>query len=261
MKLSTIDEYSGLNSPFHRWDPRHKLVGFFALIFAFSFVRDMHMLLAVVMVTAVICLISGLPLSFIVSRWRYPSLFLLVLVLILPFVSGQTIVISIGPLDVRQEGLNAVLLIGTRFLTILTAGSVLFGTAPLLTTIKAMQALGLPGILADVMLLAFRYLHEIGSDLRRMQISMSLRGASGSPFSPSGLRIPAWASGSLLVRSYERSERVYQAMIMRGYGHVPGSSADFRARASDVVLLVVFLLAAAGFVVGDIICRRGPLPL
>lgn len=261
MKLGTVDEYSGLNSLFHRWDPRCKLIGFVALIFAFSFVRDLRVLLAVVVATAIISVVSKLPVSFIVSRWRYPSLFLLVLVLILPFVSGQTIVMSIGPLDVRQEGLNAVLLIATRFLAILTVGSVLFGTAPLLTTIKAMRALGLPGILADIMLLAFRYLHEIGSDLRRMQTSMKLRGAGGNHFSLRGLRIPAWLSGSILVRSYERSEWVYKAMIMRGYGQAPHYKGDFQTRASDIAALAVFLLAAAGLVVGDIICGRGAVPL
>jgi len=261
MKLGTIDQYSSLSSPFHRWDPRCKMIGFMALIFAFSFVRDLRVLLAVVVVTVTIYVISKLPASFIVSRLRYPSLFLVVLVLILPFVSGQTIVMSIGPLDVRQEGLKGVLLIATRFLAILTAGSVLFGTAPFLTTIKAMRALGLPGILADMVLLAFRYLHEIGSDLHRMQTSMKLRGVRHSRFSLRGLRIPAWMSGSMLVRSYERSEWVYKAMIMRGYGHAPHYRDDFHVRASDIAILVVFLLAAAGFVVGDIICGRVSVPL
>ena len=143
MKLG-IDEYTNLNSPLHRWEPRCKLIGFIILIFAFSFVRDLRMLLAMVAVTIIIYILSNLPVSFILSRLRYPSFFLLVVVLVLPFVSGETIVMSIGPLDVRQEGLLSVLLIATRFICILTVGLILFGTAPFLTTIKAMRALGLP---------------------------------------------------------------------------------------------------------------------
>jgi len=231
------------------------------LIFAFSFVRDLRMLLAMVVVTVVIYIISKLPVSFLLGRLRYPSFFLLVVVLTLPFVSGQTIVMSIGPLDLRQEGLLTVLLIAIRFLSILTIGLILFSTAPFLTTIKAMRALGLPAILADMVLLSFRYLHEIGSDLHKMQTSMKLRGFRKRRFSLRGLRIPAWLSGSILVRSYERSEWVYKAMILRGYGHAPHPRGEFQTHSRDVVILGIFLLIAAGFVAGDILCRHGSAAL
>jgi cobalt/nickel transport system permease protein len=261
MKLGIIDEYSGLDSPLHRWEPRCKLIGFVILIFAFSFVQSLSILLAMVMVTVAIYLVSRLPVSFVLRRLRYPSIFLLVVVLVLPFVSGQTILWSLGPLDLRQEGLMAVLLIAIRFLAILTVGLVLFGTTPFFTSIKAMRALGLPAILADMVLLAFRYLHEIGGDLRRMQTSMKLRGFHQSRFSWRGLRIPAWLSGSILVRSYERSEWVYKAMILRGYGQVSYAGIELPTRVSDLALLGVFLLVAAGFVAGDILYGHGAAAL
>ena len=261
MKLGIIDEYTDLGSPLHRWEPRCKLIGFMILIFAFSFVRDLRMLLAMVVVTVTIYIISKLPVSFLLSRLRYPSFFLLVVVLTLPLVSGQTILLSIGPLDLRQEGLLSVLLIAVRFLCILTTGLVLFGTAPFLTTIKAMRALGLPAILADMVLLSFRYLHEIGSDLQKMQTSMHLRGFHRHRFSLRSLRIPAWLGGSLLVRSYERSEWVYKAMILRGYGHAPHPRGEFQAHARDVIILGAFILIAAGFFAGDILCGHGSAAL
>ena len=63
------------------------------------------------------------------------------------------------PLDF--SAFPTVLLIATRFLCILTVGLVMFGTGSFLGTLKAMRALGLPAILTDMALLAFRYLHEI----------------------------------------------------------------------------------------------------
>jgi cobalt/nickel transport system permease protein len=219
------------------------------------------MLLAMVVVTVVIYIISKLPVSFLLGRLRYPSFFLLVVVLTLPFVSGQTIVMSLGSFDLRQEGLLAVLLIAIRFLSILTIGLILFGTTPFLTTIKAMRALGLPSILADMVLLSFRYLHEIGSDLHKMQTSMKLRGFRKRRFSLRGLRIPAWLSGSILVHSYERSEWVYKAMVLRGYGHAPHPRGEFQTHSRDVVILGIFLLIAAGFIVGDILYGHGSAAL
>jgi cobalt/nickel transport system permease protein len=261
MKLGIIDEYSGLSSPLHRWEPRCKLIGFIVLIFAFSFVRNLSMLLVMVAVTVAIYLISRLPVSFILRRLRYPSLFLLVVVLVLPLVSGQTIVMSLGPIDLRQEGVIAVFTIAVRFLSILTVGLILFGTTPFLTTIKAMRALGLPAIMADMVLLSFRYLHEIGDDLHRMQTSMKLRGFQRDRFSLRGLRIPAWLGGSLLVHSYERSEWVYKAMILRGYGQAAYTGGGLPVHARDLVVLGVFILLATGFVVGDILYGHGAATL
>lgn len=260
MKLG-LDEYTDLSSPMHRWEPRCKLIGLMVLIFAFSYIRDLRMLLAMVVVTIAIFAISNLPVSFMLQRVRYPSFFLLVVVLMLPFLSGQTVVLSIGPLDVHQEGLLGVLLIATRFLSILVIGLVLFGTAPLLTNIKAMRALGLPAILADMILLSFRYLHEIGGDLQKMQTSMRLRGFKRHRVSARVLSVLAWLSGSLLVHSYERSEWVYKAMILRGYGRAPHPRGEFQTSAGDVVALGLFLMMAAGFIAGDILCGHGTAAL
>jgi cobalt/nickel transport system permease protein len=80
-----FDEYIHLGSPLHRWDPRYKLIGLLALIFAFSFVSDLRMLPAMVVVTSAAYIISKLPVSFMLTRLRYPSFFLLAVVLLLPF--------------------------------------------------------------------------------------------------------------------------------------------------------------------------------
>ena len=261
MNAILTSEYANLDSLFHRWDLRCKLAGFIVLIFAFSFVRDPFMLLAMIAVTCAVYFISRLPVSFLLERLHYPSFFLLAMVLVLPFISGQTIIMSLGPFALRQEGLFSVLLIAIRFLSILTIGSVLFGTAPFLTTIKAMRALGLPAIMSDMVLLSFRYLHEIGSDLRKMQIAAQLRGFRHRRLSLRGLSVPAFLGGSILVRSYERSEWVYKAMILRGYGQASRPQDEFQIHTRDKVILVLFLVVAAGFVAGDIKLGHGATAL
>ena len=252
MKLG-IDEYAHLNSPLHRWDPRYKFIGLMALIFTFSFIQDLRMIPAMIVVTSVVYAVSGLPASFMVTRLRYPSVFLLVVILLLPFVSGETVLISLGPFDLRQEGLVDVLLIATRFLCILTVGLVLFGTAPFFTTIRSMRAMGLPAILTDIALLSFRYIGDIGDDLQRMETSMKLRGFHDRRFSWHGLSVLAWLGGSILVRSYEQSEWVYKAMILRGYGQNIHYEDEFRASSRDKVILSIIFLIAAGFIAGGIV--------
>ena len=124
-----------------------------------------------------------------------------------------------------------------------------------------MRALRLPAIMADMAFLFLRYLQEIGDNLQKMQTSMRLRGFHHHRFNIRGLSILSWLSGSMLVRSYERSEWVYQAMILRGYGHAPYPRDEFQTHSRDVITLGVILLLAAAFVTGDILCGHGSAAL
>jgi cobalt/nickel transport system permease protein len=251
------DQHAHLASPVHRWEPRCKFAGLMTLLFAFSFVQELRLLPAMLAVAFGLYALSRLPLSYAMDRLRYPGFFLLAVLIMLPFLSGSTVILRIGPLALRQEGCLAVLLIGARFISILTVGIVLFGTMPFLTTIKAMRALGLPAILADMTLLAYRYLHEIGSDLARTQTAMGLRGFKAHGPSGRTLGVLASLAGSLLVRSYERSERVYHAMALRGYGRAPQRwFSEFRTGSGDVVALGGVLLVAIGFVAAELLWGR-----
>lgn len=250
-----IDAHAHLDSPVHRWDPRLKLVGLMGLIFAFSFVRDLRLVPAVLFATAVLYATSRLPVSYLGTRLRYPGYFLLIAAVLLPLFTGTTELARIGPLAVREEGVLALLLIVARFVAILTTGLVLFGTAPFLTSIRAMRALGVPSLLTDMALLAYRYLFEIGDELAVMERAMRLRGFRAHRLSRRALAVLSSLAGTLLVRSYERSERVYQAMVLRGYGNPVATTREFHARPADWGLLAAALLAAAGFAAAELYLR------
>lgn len=212
-----IDEYAHLDSPLHRWDPRLKLVALFGVIFAFSLVTSLRAVPLMAALTLALYHLSGLPARFALSRLRYPGLFLLVMGVILPL-TGQTPLISLGPLTLYREGALDFALIASRFTCILTVGLLMFGTGPFVETLNAMRGLGLPPTLADMTLLAWRYVFEIGDTLATMERAMRLRGFHAGRVSLRGLETLAALAGSLIIRSYEQSERVYFAMKLRGYG-------------------------------------------
>ncbi len=259
MKLA-LDRYAYLDSPIHRWQQRSKLVALVALIFAFTFVEKLILLPAMIVVTLALYALSRLPLSFLLTRLRYPGFFIVAVVVLLPFVAGDTVIFSLGSLTVRQEGCLAVLLISTRFLCILTVSLVLFGTAPFLASIKAMRSLGLPNAIGDMILLSYRYLEEFGETLTTMQRAMRLRGFQAKCLNRRTLKVLAQLAGSLLVRSYDQSKRVYQAMILRGYGHSPQDHQNrFKARnpKADPLSCIAFSLVwfvAVGLVMAEIFC-------
>ena len=248
-----LDQYAHLNTPIHRWDPRYKLIALLLLIFAFSFVKVFSLLPLMLAVTGALYTISGLPFFFLLARLRLPGYFLIMLAVILPLFSGQTVLFHLGPLAIREEGCLDMLLIGTRFACILTTGVVLFGSTTFLNTVKAMQSLGLPSILADMTLFSFRYLYVIGDNLKTMEKSMKLRGFRSCR--PGSLGTYASLAGSLLVRSFEQSEQVYKAMILRGYSQPTSYHNEFQSNSRDIVALLVVLSVAVGFIVAEIFLR------
>ncbi|NJN85433.1 MAG: cobalt ECF transporter T component CbiQ [Leptolyngbyaceae cyanobacterium SL_7_1] len=263
MKLD-LDEYAYLDSPIHRWEPRCKLVGLMALVFAFASIEDLRLAPVMVGMTVLLYAASRLPVSFWLRRIRYPGYFLLGIVVLLPVLSGETVVWQWGWLALRREGLLAVVLITSRFVSILTVGFVLFGTTPFLITVRAMRSLGLPAILADMLLLSYRYLFEIAGNLAQMQRSMRLRG-----FQSRGNRwlIPNWQdlnrlaslSGTLFIRSYEQAERIYKAMRLRGYGAQTRAIAPIHRAKTPAnqlwsgVGLAIALIVAISFAVAEVV--------
>ncbi|MFP4099509.1 cobalt ECF transporter T component CbiQ [Coleofasciculus sp.] len=255
-----LDFYANLDSPIHRWEPRCKLIGLFSLIFAFSFVEHLSLLPGLLMVTLVYYRLSRLPLSFLRSRLRYPGFFLLAITLLLPFTVGSTVIVQIGILSLYKEGIVALALIATRFLCILTVSLILFGTASFLSTVKAMRSLGLPAVLADMTLLTYRYIEQFGEDLTKMKRAIQLRGFRATRFSRRNLNVLASLVGSLLVRSYNQSQQVYQAMILRGYGYTlkhrkPPNSIN-RVSRGDLIAVGITFAIALGFVVAEIWVER-----
>ncbi|AFY85145.1 cobalt ECF transporter T component CbiQ [Oscillatoria acuminata] len=213
-----LDDYAHLESPLHQWEPRCKLIGLMGLIFAFAMVRDQRLMLPMLGVSASIYALSQLPVAYWRTRLRYPGLFLVGVVGFLPFISGQRVLFQLGPIALYQEGTLAMAGIASRFLAIITLSLVLFGTASFLTTIRTLRSLGLSPILTDMMILFYRYLFELGDRLHTMQSAMRLRGFKRTRLTPRALQTLASVAGTLLVQSYEQSERIYQAMRLRGYG-------------------------------------------
>jgi cobalt/nickel transport system permease protein len=240
-----LDRYASGQSPIHRWEARCRFVGLFSLIVACALVNQLVLLPGALAVAAGCYLAARLPLSFLLTRLRYPGALLLVAVLLLPFISGQTALAQLGPLTLYQEGLAQAVVMAARFGCILTISLVLFGTAPMLTTVHTLRALGVPGLLVDLLLLCYRYLADTAARLTAMQRALRLRGFAARRLDGRLLHTLAALLGSLLVQSHARSERIYQAMRLRGYGQAPPAARTTPVQAADWLGLAVALALAA----------------
>ncbi|MEQ8202062.1 MAG: energy-coupling factor transporter transmembrane component T, partial [Syntrophomonadaceae bacterium] len=94
------------------------------------------------------------------------------------------------------------------------AGVLLIATTGMEELGAALRMLRVPRIFVLQLLLTYRYISVLGEETARMLRAYSLR-APGQK----GVKLEAWGSfaGSLLLRSYDRAQRIYAAMCLRGF--------------------------------------------
>jgi cobalt/nickel transport system permease protein len=157
--------------------------------------------------------IAGVSVGF-VARGLVVETPFVVFAALLPFFAGGEQV-DVGGLALSREGLaDAGTLLAKATLGIWTS-MLLAGTTRPQELVAALQRLRLPRLLVETLSFMVRYLDVVADDLRRMRIARESRGFHAR--GPRHWGVLAASAGALFIRSYERGERVYLAMLSRGY--------------------------------------------
>ena len=125
----------------------------------------------------------------------------------------RQIVTQIGTLAV-SGGVVSMLTLVMKGVFCLLASFLLMATTTIEEICRALRQLHLPKTITSLLLLTFRYIGVLLSEVSVMQEAYSLR-APGQK----GVHISAWGSflGQLLLRSMDRAEALYESMELRGY--------------------------------------------
>ena len=127
---------------------------------------------------------------------------------------------------------------------------VLLATTPLPDVFKAARALGMPRLLVLLLLLTYRYVFLLMDEFARLRIALRVRGFRNRATLHS-YRTIGQVSGTLLVRSQERSDRVGQAMRCRGFDGEFRTLHEFHAGGRDVAAFITIVGFAAGLLLWD----------
>nr|WP_240757620.1 cobalt ECF transporter T component CbiQ [Nakamurella flava] len=145
----------------------------------------------------------------------------------LPLV-GSAPYVEVGPVTLSEPGLWAAWGIAVKGTLGVAASALLALTTTVPQLLQALERLRVPRALVAIATFMVRYGEVLADDLRRMRIARVSRG--DDPRFLWQIRATAATAGALFVRAYERGERVYVAMLARGYG----STADDRPDRSAV---------------------------
>jgi cobalt/nickel transport system permease protein len=167
--------------------------------------------------------VARIPVVFLLRRLLVLVPFVL-FALFLPFFGGGTRTDLLG-LSLSVEGLWGAWTILAKATLGVTASIVMAGTTEVPDILLGLDRLRVPRLITAIAGFMIRYLDVVLGEMHRMRIAMLSRG-----YDPRWIwqgRALATSAGALFVRSYERGERVYQAMVARGYeGQMPVLSTE-----------------------------------
>ena len=120
-----------------------------------------------------------------------------------------------GPFDVTREGLEVWLSASVKA-TIGTVSAVLLGaTTAYPQVLRGLEALRVPRTLTLIAAFMYRYLFVIVDEVQRMRAARDARGYR--PRTMLGAGAVGRVASALFLRTHARGERVYLAMLSRGY--------------------------------------------
>lgn len=214
-----MDTMASGDSLLHRLDPRAKLITtLFFIVAVVSFNRYTliefvpFFLYPIVLISA-----GGLPAGYIFKKVLLVSPFAILIGIFNPLIDRE-IISHIGTIAISGGWVSFFSIIVRFFLTA-SSVLILISLTGFNKVCRALIGLGVPKVFVIQLLFFYRYIFVLADEAEKMEMARSLRSANGNS---RPLRVFVSIIGHLLLRSYDRAERIYLAMQCRGFdGNIP----------------------------------------
>lgn len=226
MHVHFLDPYQDKSSLIHRLDARVKLALAVALILTTALTPTgvwpiYILLLAIVMAVEVL---SDLGIAFYLKRAMLALPFVLAALPVLFTIEGSTLLQLPFGLAITAPGLDRFMSVAAKSWISVQVAVMLASTTPFPDLLASMRAWRLPRLLVAIIGLMWRYLFVMVDEALRLMRAREARSAqSEQPAYQTGgkliwrAQVTGGMAGSLFLRSLERSDRIYMAMLARGY--------------------------------------------
>lgn len=227
MHADVFDRYHHGHSPLHNLDPRVKVVVTLAFILSNALLPD-GAWIAFGMAWLLILLlnrISGLGIGFTFKRSFIALPFALAAITVLFSIPGKPVTsfqFLMWNLTITDAGFLRFISIVIRSWMSVQMAILLVAVTEFPKVIHALTHLRVPSIITVVISFLYRYLFVLTDEVIRMLRGRQARSAAAPGIRSGGsmawrAQIAGHMAGQLFLRSYERSDRIYNAMLSRGY--------------------------------------------
>jgi cobalt/nickel transport system permease protein len=224
-----LDPYRPRRSPIHTLDPRVKFVltVVFILCTALTPMAAWPVYILLLALVLSVEMLSELGVGYVLKRAMLALPFVLAALPVIFTTPGvEFFSITLGPwtLTASLAGLERFLSIAVKSWISLQGAILLAATTEFPDLLAAMRAVRVPRLLVAIFGLMWRYLFVLVDEAMRLMRARAARsGISADPkLKPGGsivwrARVVGGMAGSLFLRALERSDRIYMAMVSRGY--------------------------------------------
>jgi cobalt/nickel transport system permease protein len=211
--LKQLDQLATGQTMIHRLHPLAKLLVCLAFIVTVaSFHKyDIVAMLPMLLYPVVLINLAELPAKYLLKRLLLIAPFIICIGILNPWFDRSTL--YFGPFTVSGGWISFGSILLRIALTVLAA-LILIASSGLNGIGAALIKLKLPKVFVIQLLFIYRYLDLLIEETLRMLRAFSLRSLQSS-----GLPVRVWGSfvGQLLLRTVDRAQRIYQAMVCRGF--------------------------------------------
>lgn len=239
-RFSHTDRLSNGDTRLHSIDPRAKVATTLFCVVAVVSLGE-HALISLLPFACypvVLSLWGRVPFSHIASRLVLVSPFAVGIGILNPFLD-HTPLLRIHGIGISSGWISFVSLL-LKFLLTVSSALLLIAVTGFREVCAALQRLGVPRPFVIQLLFLHRYLLLIASEAGRTIRACELRTFQASGLS---LRIYIRIIGTLLVRSFDRAQRIYDSMKCRGFDRTIHLSTPLKFTYVDGIFVVVWIAA------------------
>jgi cobalt/nickel transport system permease protein len=243
MKHDFIDKYSTLNSVIHRLDPRIKILLSFSFLILITASFNLKLFGLYLVIAAVLIAVSKVPLEFFLKK----LLLVTPLAVILSFFIFLSYLIEHN-IEFTTEALSRfypvhytlALLVSKIYISILVI-TLLVSCTRFNDLLWALRKFKLPLVVTTLSKLVYTYIFVFVDELHRTMRAYKSR----TPVRRiSRVKVYGSIAAGILLRSMDRSDYIYKAMVSRGFtGEFPEGNSN-RLKFIDLTAVILFLVTA-----------------
>jgi len=241
------ERFSEGNSFLHSLDPRVKISIVFPYVCVIALSQKIPVAVLCLCIAFVLILSAKLKIANVLKSLKVLFVFIILLWIFLPLSMPGMPLYARGVLIVSREGIMKALSISLKSVSIVLFIVSILATSTVFSLVHALSHFHLPKKLLYLAFLSYRYIHVLYVEYARLKDAMRIRG-----FKP-GTNIHTYKTygyliGMLLIRSFERSERIYHAMLCRGFQGRFYLLDHFTLRRSDILFASIMTVIFAGVI-------------
>ncbi|MBN1802215.1 MAG: hypothetical protein JW891_11950 [Candidatus Lokiarchaeota archaeon] len=248
--------------PFRREDEAtyynhiHPVIRFilpFILVIPFLILNNIYLIVSTILITILFGCIVKLKFLKVLSRIIKILPFVLLMTVFLPFYIGSTVLLrynGVIPLTIYAEGTHLALLLFLRIFGAIFVFLSFFSSLTYSEFIETLTKLRIPSIFTGSLVIMLHYIPILASSNRKILLAQELRGKKITTYKEK-IKTHAFIMGKSIVMNMERSEKLYEALKMRGFsGKLTFASRKFKL--IDVITLSLFIVLLVIFLVMDL---------